>query len=356
MSATTAVPSVSFGPSPGRAALVLGGGLAFTLLAAVAAVTMGTSGIGAGDALAIVAHRVTGIGAISWSEAAETIVWDLRLPRVVAGMAVGAGLACAGAVFQALLRNPMADPYIIGPAAGASLGAVVAIVLPLTTVGLLGIGLVQLLAFAGALLTVFAVLAVARGRAGTPVTTLLLAGYAVSSLLAAGVAFLLFGAGDRLAAVVSWLLGSLAGSSWPRVAVAVPLIVVSFTLLLLRWRRLNALQLGEAQAAHLGIELEREKRLLTGLAALATSAAVAISGTIGFIGLVVPHLVRLVAGPDHRLLLPASMIYGAGLLVLADLGARLAGGVPVGVITALLGAPFFIWLLRRNLASPGGAP
>lgn len=356
MSATTAVPSIAFGPSPGRTALVLGGGVAFVLAAAFAAVAIGTSGVGTGDAVAIVLHRVTGIGPVTWSEAAETIVWDLRLPRVVAGMAVGAGLACAGAVFQALLRNPMADPYIIGPAAGASLGAVVAILLPVATVGLLGIGLVQLLAFAGGLLTVFAVLAVARGRAGTPVTTLLLAGYAVSSLLAAGTAFLLFGAGDRLAAVVSWLLGSLAGSSWPRVAVAVPLIVVSFTLLLLRWRRLNALLLGETQAAHLGIDLEREKRVLTGLAALATSAAVAISGTIGFIGLVVPHLVRLVAGPDHRLLLPASMIYGAGLLVLADLGARMAGGVPVGVVTALLGAPFFIWLLRRSLSSPGGAP
>lgn len=356
MSATTAVPSIAFGPSPGRAALVLGGGMAFTLVAAVAAVAIGTSDIGAGDAFAIVLHRLTGIGPVTWSDAAETIVWDLRLPRVVAGMAVGAGLACAGAVFQALLRNPMADPYIIGPAAGASLGAVIALLLPVAAVGFLGIGMVQLLAFTGALLTVAAVLAIARGRGGTPVTTLLLAGYAVSSLLAAGVALLLFNAGDRLAAVISWLLGSLAGSSWPRVLVAVPLIVISFTLLLLRWRRLNALLLGEAQAAHLGVDLEREKRVLTGLAALSTSAAVAISGTIGFVGLVVPHLVRLVAGPDHRLLLPASMLYGAGLLVLADLGARLAGGVPVGVVTALLGAPFFIWLLRRSLASPGSAP
>src|SRR5688572_3677570 len=195
MSATTAVPSVSFGPSPGRAALVLGGGVAFTLLAAVAAVTMGTSGIGAGDALAIVAHRLTGIGPITWSEASETIVWDLRLPRVVTGMVVGAGLACAGTVFQALLRNPMADPYIICPAAGASLGAVVALLLPVATAGWLGIGLVQALAFAGGLLTVLVVLAVARGRGGTPVVTLLLAGYAISSLLSAGVALLIFNSG-----------------------------------------------------------------------------------------------------------------------------------------------------------------
>jgi iron complex transport system permease protein len=271
-------------------------------------------------------------------------------------MVVGAGLACAGTVFQALLRNPMADPYIIGPAAGASLGAVLALLLPVATVGWLGIGLVQALAFAGGLVTVLVVLAVARGRGGTPVVTLLLAGYAISSLLSAGVALLIFSSGERLAAVISWLLGSLAGSSWPRVAVAAPLIVVSFSLLLLRWRRLNALLLGEGPAAHLGIEVEREKRILTVLAALATSAAVAVSGTIGFVGLVVPHLVRLVVGPDHRLLLPASLLYGAGLLVLADLGARLAGGVPVGVVTALLGAPFFLWLLRRRVSGVEDRP
>jgi iron complex transport system permease protein len=276
-------------------------------------------------------------------------VWELRLPRVVSGIVVGAGLATAGAVFQALLRNPLADPYLIGPAAGASLGAVIALLLPVATIGLFGIGLVQVFAFAGGLAAVFVVLAIARGHAGTPVVTLLLAGYAVSSLLSAGVALLIFNSGERLGAVISWLLGSLAGASWARVAFAAPLIVVTFSLLLLRWRSLNALLLGESQAAHVGIEVEREKRILVGLAALATSAGVAISGTIGFVGLVVPHLVRLAVGPDHRLLLPASMLFGAGLLGLADLGARLAGGIPVGVVTALIGAPFFLWLLRRSV-------
>jgi iron complex transport system permease protein len=197
------------------------------------------------------------------------------------------------------------------------------------------------------------VFTVARGRSGTPVIALLLAGYAISSLLAAGVALLMFLSGDRLTAVVTWLLGSLAGASWPRLAVAAPLIVVSFSLVLVRWRGLNALLLGEQAAAHLGVDLEREKRILTGLAALATSAGVAISGTIGFVGLVVPHLLRLAFGPDHRLLLPASMVYGAALLVLADLGARMAGGIPVGVVTALIGAPFFLWLLRRSLVAHG---
>jgi iron complex transport system permease protein len=354
MRAATAARPIALGPSLGRATFVLGAGALLVVVAALASVAMGTSGVDAADAGAIVMHRLFGIGSPSWPAAAETIVWDLRLPRVLGGMIVGGGLACAGTVFQALLRNPMADPYVIGTAAGASLGAVAALLvpglLPIFAVGWLGLGVVQVFAFAGGVLAVVVVFAVARGQGGTPVVTLLLAGYAVSSLLSAGVALLMFLSGDRLAAVVTWLLGSLGGASWPRLAFAAPLIVASFALILLRWRRLNALLLGEEQAVHLGVDVEREKRILTGLAALATSAGVAISGTIGFVGLVVPHLLRLAFGPDHRLLLPASMVYGAALLVLADLGARLAGGIPVGIVTALLGAPFFLWLLRRSLA------
>lgn len=353
MRAAAAAPPLALGPGLGRSSLVLGIGVAFLAVVGVVGVTLGTSGVALGDAVAIVAHRLLGIGPVTWPASSETIVWELRLPRILAGMLVGAGLGCAGAVFQALLRNPMADPYIIGTAAGASLGAVTALllpaILPVAIGGWMGLGLVQGLAFAGGLGTVLGVYAVARGQGGTPVVTLLLAGYAISSLLAAGVALLMFVSGDRLAAVVSWLLGSLAGASWPRLAFAAPLIVVSFSLMVVRWRGLNALLLGEQQAAFLGVDVEREKRILTALAALATSAGVAISGTIGFVGLVVPHLLRLAFGPDHRLLLPASMVYGAALLVLADLGARLLGGIPVGVLTALIGAPFFLWLLRRSL-------
>lgn len=344
---------LALGPGLGLATGVLGIGVVLLCAAALVAVVLGTTGVAPGDALAIIAHRALGIGPVTWPASVETIVWDLRLPRVAAGIVVGAGLGCAGVVFQALLRNPLADPYIIGTAAGASFGAVAALLLPVAFVGWLGIGLVQAFAFAGGLAAVLLVYAVARGRAGTPVVTLLLAGYAVSSLLAAGVALMLFVSGDRLAAVVTWLLGSLSGASWARLAVAAPLIVAAFALLLLRWRRLNALLLGDEQAAFLGVEVEREKRILTGLAALATSAGVAISGTIGFVGLVVPHLLRLAFGPDHRLLLPASMVYGALLLVVADVAARLAGGIPVGVVTALIGAPFFLWLLRRATARHG---
>lgn len=357
MSATPVARTLVLGPTVGRTTVVLAVGAVLLCAAAMAGVAFGSAGVAPGEAAAIVAHRLLGIGPVTWSPSAETIVWELRLPRVLAGMVVGAGLACAGATFQALLRNPLADPYIIGTAAGASLGAVAAFVLPMllpiAAGAWLGPGLVQLLAFAGGLGAVLLVFGVARSRAGTPVLALLLAGYAVSSLLAAGVALMLFLSGDRLAAVVGWLLGSLGGASWTRLAFAAPLVIGAFGMLLLRWRTLNALLLGEPQAAFLGVELEREKRVLTALAALATSAGVAISGTIGFVGLVVPHLLRLAFGPDHRLLLPAAMLYGGALLVAADLGARLAGGIPVGVVTALIGAPFFLWLLRRALVPHG---
>jgi iron complex transport system permease protein len=261
----------------------------------------------------------------------------------------------SGAVFQALLRNPLADPYIIGTAAGASLGAVLGIVGPALVPGLaiglgsawLGLGLIQVLAFAGGLATVLLVYAVARTGGRTPVVTLLLTGYGVSAILAAVVALLMFQSGRALAAVYSWLMGSLADASWIELGFALPLLVLSFGLLLARWRPLNLLLLGDAQAATLGVDVEREKLRLTMLATLATSAVVAISGTIGFVGLVVPHLLRLGVGPDHRLLLPASLLFGAALLVVADLGARLVGGVPVGIVTALIGAPFFLYLLRR---------
>jgi iron complex transport system permease protein len=306
--------------------------------------------------LAILARRLGMPVAVTWPASSETIIWELRLPRVLTAMLAGGALGAAGAVFQALLRNPMADPYIIGTAAGASLGAIVGLMAPVLLPGLaigagsawLGLSVVQLFAFCGALGTVLLVLAVARSGGRVGIVTLLLTGYAVSSVLAAGVALLMFLSGDALSAIFGWLMGSLQASSWPDLAIATPLVAVSFGLLLVRWRRLNVLLLGEAPATHLGIDVEREKLLLTVLATLATSAVVAVSGTIGFVGLVVPHVVRLAVGPDHRLLLPASLLYGGALLALADLGARLAGGIPVGIVTALIGAPFFLWLLRRS--------
>jgi iron complex transport system permease protein len=357
MRAAAARPRYVTRPSLTRAGLVLGGGGVLLLVAMLAAVAVGSVGVGVGDTAAILGRRLLALPIPeTWSPAAETIIFELRLPRVLTAMLVGGGLALAGTVFQALLRNPMADPYIIGTAAGASLGAIIGILAPVLLPALalgagtawLGLGMVQAFAFAGGIGTVLLVYAVARGNGRVPVVTLLLTGYAVSSVLAAGVALLMFVSGRALGAIFGWLMGSLAGATWPSLAFAAPLLATSFVLLLLRWRGLNLILLGDEPAAHLGVEVEREKLVLTMLATLATSAAVAISGTIGFVGLVVPHLLRLATGPDHRLLLPASLLYGASLLALADLGARLAGGIPVGIVTALLGAPFFIWLLRRS--------
>ena len=359
-------PRVLTGPSLTRAGLVLGGGGVLLLAALLAAVAIGSVGVGIGETAAILGRRLLGLPlTATWSPAAETIIFELRLPRVLTAMLVGGGLSMAGTVFQALLRNPMADPYIIGTAAGASLGAISGILAPMLLPALgvgagtawLGLGMVQLLAFLGGIGSVLVVYSVARANGRAPVVTLLLTGYAVSAVLAAAVALLMFLSGRALGAIFGWLMGSLAGANWASLAFAAPLLATSFVLLLVRWRRLNVVLLGDAQAAHLGVDVEREKLTLTMLATLATSAAVAISGTIGFVGLVVPHLLRLATGPDHRLLLPASAVYGAALLTLADLGARVAGGIPVGIVTALLGAPFFIWLLRRSRGLAGvGSP
>ncbi len=344
------------GPTLTRAGLVLGGGVLLLVAAGLLAVAVGSVGIGLGDTAGIIGHHVLGWPAsVTWTPQAETIVLELRLPRVLTAMLVGGGLAVAGTAFQALLRNPLADPYIIGTAAGASLGAVAALALPALVPGLaalaaggwLGIGTVQLLAFVGGLGTVLLVYTVARGARGGAVT-LLLTGYAVSSVLAAGVALLMHLSGNRLGVIFAWLMGSLDIAGWRSLTVAAPIVALSLAALLVRWRRLNVLLLGDLAATHLGIDVGRERFVLTLLASLATSAVVAISGTIGFVGLVVPHVLRLAVGPDHRLLLPASAVYGALLLVVADLVARLTGGIPVGIVTALVGAPFFIWLLVRS--------
>jgi iron complex transport system permease protein len=343
------------GPTLTRTGLVLGSGVLLLVVVGLVAIALGSVAVAPGDTIRIIAHHLGLPVTVDWSVATDTIVWQIRLPRVLAGAVVGAGLGLAGVVFQALLRNPMADPYVIGSASGASLGAVLAITAPVVLPGLalgagsawLGIGAVQLMAFIGGLVAVSVVLLVAGRSPRNGVLVLLLTGYAVSSLLAAVVALLIVSSGRALGAVVGWLMGSLAGASFGDLALAAPLVLGASLLLVLRWRSLNVLLLGDEAAAHLGIQVRTERRILIALATLSTSAAVAIAGTIGFVGLVIPHLVRLVLGPDHRLLLPASALAGASLLVLADLGARLSGGIPVGVVTALLGAPFFIWLLHR---------
>ncbi|MCK4361745.1 MAG: iron chelate uptake ABC transporter family permease subunit [Dehalococcoidia bacterium] len=288
----------------------------------------------------------------TWQPSDETILFLIRLPRVVAGALVGSALASAGVLFQGMLRNPMADPYIIGTSAGAAFGATIAMMLPVS-VAFLSFGLVPIAAFFGALGAVLLVYNLAKVGGKTPIVSMLLAGFAVSAMLAA-IVFLMVTLSGRtglLQNVYSFLMGSISVSGWNQIIIIAPIIIGAIIAARFLAFRLNALSLGEEGAAYLGIDVERDKLLVLALGSLLTAAAVSISGLVGFIGLVVPHAVRLVLGPDHRLLLPAAALSGAAFLVLADLFARTVlapSEIPIGIITAIIGAPFFIYLLRRT--------
>ena len=343
-----------------RNAVVVVPALAIALLGCVVlATSLGAVAIPLGDVVKMLVRRLTGITLSPlWSYAstglstsqAEAIIFQIRLPRVVTAAVVGGALAAAGVVFQGLLRNPMADPYIIGTSGGAALGATIALLLPIQVVWL-GFTLVPLASFVGALTTVLVVYNIARVGPRTPVTTLLLAGFAFSSMLAAVMSFLMLVSGHTLRRVVLWTMGGVTASNWSQLRIVVLLTLVGVMAAYALANDLNAFLLGEEQAAHLGVDVERRKLILLMLGSLLTGTAVSVSGLVGFIGLVVPHMARLSFGPDHRLLLPTSTLVGGIFLVLADLLARLIlapAEIPVGIVTALIGAPFFIYLLRRS--------
>ena len=322
-------------------------GLVALVVVLVGGIVLGTADLAPGTTVAILARRLLGLTIpVTWPATSEAIVMDLRLPRVLTAMVVGTGLAVAGATFQGLLRNPLADPYVLGTASGAALGAAIAVLVPVRGL-IFQFGLLHGLAFIGALGSVTLVYRLSRTSSLSPLTSLLLTGYAVGSLLAAGLAMAMYMSGTGLRQIFSYLLGGFDGTSWMRLAVAAPLILGGSALILVRARALNGFLLGEEAAAHLGVDVRRERVILLGLASLVTAAGVAIAGLIGFVGLVIPHLVRLLVGPNARLVLPISALYGASLLAVADVVARLLGGVPVGVVTAVIGAPFFLALLRR---------
>jgi iron complex transport system permease protein len=278
----------------------------------------------------------------------EAIFWMIRLPRVLLGMLVGAGMAVSGALLQGIFRNPLADPGLIGVSSGAALGAVAVIVFGLSSFGLMTLPLAAFLASAA---TTFLVYRLAQRHGHTDVATLLLVGLALNALAGATTGLLTYLADDaQLRSIVFWTMGGLGGALWETLLAAAPWIGLALLLASRLGRALNLFALGESEARHLGIEVERVKRTVILLAALATGAAVALAGPIGFIGLIVPHIVRLIAGPDHRLLLPACALGGASLLVLADLLARTMAApaeIPVGLITAFAGGPFFLALILR---------
>ncbi len=277
-------------------------------------------------------------------ETHQIIVQEIRLPRIFLGAIVGFGLATAGTVMQGFFRNPMADPSIIGVSSGAAVGAVATIAFPLA----LPFGL-QTAAFVGALVAAFGVYIIATEGGRTPVTTLLLAGLAIQTFLGAIVSYMLLYSGESLEEAILWLMGHLRYSSWGDVEATLPVAVLTFVVLLVYARDLNVLLLGEEDADALGIEVERTKRILLAGSSIITAAGVAVAGVIGFVGLIIPHIMRLIVGPDHRLLLPTSALAGATFLVLADTVARSGPAeVPVGIVTAAVGAPFFLFLLRRR--------
>jgi len=283
-------------------------------------------------------------------EGLRMIILDIRLPRVLLAGLVGAALAVAGATYQGLFRNPLADPYLLGVASGAGLGATVAMLIPFTLTWV-AFGAVPLFAFIGGIGAVSVVYLVGRVGKTMPTTTLILAGVALGSFLASITSYLMTIAGEQLQGLVFWLLGGLYVAKWSEVWVVLPAVLAGFIIMWIHARPLNVMQLDEEQAQQLGINVGRVKLILLGAATLTTSAAICFTGLIGFVGIIVPHAVRLIWGPDHRFLLPLSMLVGAIFLILADTLARTIvspAGIPVGVITAFCGAPFFLYLLRKR--------
>jgi len=296
--------------------------------------------------LADVLRALTGQGV---SPQVETILWSIRLPRIALGAAVGFALSVAGATFQGLLKNPLADPYLIGVSSGAAVGATGAILLHWEGAAA-GFG-VPLLAFVAALVTMIVVYWLAHRRGRLTVEGFILAGVVVGSFMWAGVTLMMSIAGRDLSDVVRWLMGNLFVDRWAPVALTAGIAAVGSLAIYAYARDLNLLVLGEESAKQMGVEVEGLKRVIIVLGSLVTAAAVCFSGIIGFVGLVIPHIARKIVGPDHRVLLPAAGLIGAAFLVLADALARVAlgaGELPVGVITALLGAPFFCYLLRAR--------
>jgi iron complex transport system permease protein len=321
------------------------------VVVALVATTIGSVSIPLAATLQIILNKLPFVHLTqSWPAGAEIIVMEIRLPRIIMAGIVGAALGMAGATYQGLFRNPLADPYLLGVAQGASLGAVIGFLLPASGL-LLGIGVVPLFAFAGALVSTATVYGLARVGKSLPVTTLILAGVALGALLGSIVSYLIISSGDKLHSIIFWMMGSFSVSQWTDVKMVLPYVLVGTTVILLHARPLNVMQLDEEQAQQLGINVERTKLVLLAAATLITAAAVSFVGTIGFVGIIIPHAVRLIWGADHRFLLPLSVLSGAIFLILADLLSRTVLApeeIPVGVVTALFGAPFFLYLLRRR--------
>ncbi|MGE5561642.1 MAG: FecCD family ABC transporter permease [Chloroflexota bacterium] len=331
-----------------RSAIIIGLVIALIALTVVAA-SIGSARIPVGRIFSLLTNRVAA------DDPDARIIRLVRLPRILVSVLVGAALALAGVILQGLFKNPMADPYVVGAASGAAFGAALAIALSLN-IAFLRIGIVPLAAFAGSVMAMFVVYGLARVGGRLPVINLLLAGVAVSTFLSSLVSLIIVVSSRNLQEIVFWLMGGFSGRHWDHALVMLPYLALGGAVTLYHLRELNALLLGEETAAHLGVNVEAVKRNLLIATSLLTAAAVSVAGVIGFVGLIVPHIVRLIVGPDHRWLVPAAVVGGGLFMLLADTLARTIlapAEMPVGVITSLVGGPFFIYLLRRR--QTGGA-
>ncbi len=335
------------------ASIVFGVLILILLLAALIAVMTGAAGIPLSRLLPALG---IGQGVPDALARDQLVLWSIRLPRVALAAMVGALLAAAGALMQGVFRNPLADPALVGVSSGAALAAAVTIVVGdkflLATIMTLPVEILPLAAFAGALAATLVLYRIATHHSRTSIAIFLLGGLAIAALVNAGIGLLIFLADDRqLRDITFWMLGSLGGATWQKVLAVLPFLLATIAAMPMMARGLDLLVLGEAEAFHMGVAVERLKRIAIVVIALAIGAAVSVSGIIGFVGIVVPHLLRLVVGPGHRMLLPASLILGAALMLCADTFARTLASpaeLPIGIVTAAIGAPFFLVLLLRH--------
>ncbi|WP_372661503.1 FecCD family ABC transporter permease [Cohnella sp.] len=330
-----------------------GAGIALLLLSVVVSLSMGTARLPLAQVWGILWHQLPLVGdwvTADWPISSEQIILKVRLPRVLLAILIGACLSLAGAGFQGVLRNPLADPYTLGVASGSAVGAAFIILFGLQ-IALLGQWTIPIVAFGTGILSLIIVLRLARIHGKLQLETLILSGVVVQAFLGSMVSFMVSLSDKVINEIVYWLMGSLSMRGWSFTFMLVPYLIVGLVVLLSYGRTLNLFSLGERQAEHLGVNIARTRLVVLIVSTLITAAAVSVAGTIGFVGLVVPHLVRLMVGPDYRLLLPITAIFGGIYVLWADSLARMLLSpteIPLGVITAFLGAPFFAYLLRKN--------